>query len=108
MKTYTYNELKDSKIMYDKNPPKFMPIIILIITALLAVLITLSLTTNKTFIVKGQGLVQSENKQYIMSAVSGEIISTSIKEGQHVNQGDTIAVIKSLDLNLQKQQLEVV
>ena len=106
MKTYSYQELKDSKIMYDKNPPKLMSWVILIIVALLSVIVFLSIKTNKTFIVKGQGLVSSDNKQYIMSAVNGEIISTDIKEGQQIKQGDVIAVIKSPDINLQKQQLE--
>jgi multidrug resistance efflux pump len=106
MKTYTYNELKDSKIIYDKNPPKFMPIVIIIILALISALVLISLKTNKTYIVKGQGIVSSDSKQYIMSAVSGEIILAEIKEGQSVKEGDVMAIIKSPDLNLQKQQLE--
>lgn len=106
MKTYSYQELKDSKIIYDKNPPKLMPIVIFIILALLSGIIVLSIKTNKTYIVKGQGLAQSNSKQYIMCAVSGQITNTNIKEGQTVKAGEVIAVIKSPDLNLQKQQLE--
>ncbi len=106
MKTYTYQELKDSRIVYDKNPPKLMIVFVFLIVALITAIIILAINTNKTYIVKGQGLVQSLNKQYIMSPVSGQIIETDIKEGQKVNKGDKIAVIKSTDLNLQKQQFE--
>ncbi|WP_279325322.1 hypothetical protein [Clostridium sp. D46t1_190503_E9] len=37
MKVYNLNEITDSKILYDKNPPAFMKYIILIVTALIIV-----------------------------------------------------------------------
>lgn len=39
MKIYRYSDLKDSRIMYDRNPPVLFPIIILLVLVLVIVLI---------------------------------------------------------------------
>ena len=59
MKIYHYSDLKDSRIMYDRNPPVLFPIIVLLVLVLVIVLIFLSIRTDKTYVVKGQGMVLS-------------------------------------------------
>lgn len=38
--------------------------------------------------------------KYLESSVSGHIISLQLKEGQHVSQGDEIAMIESMKMEL--------
>ena len=62
MKVYNLNEITDSKILYDRKPPAFMNYIILIVTALIVACLIWANKSVKTYMVKGQGLVVSENK----------------------------------------------
>ena len=62
LKVYNLNEITDSKIIYDKNPPPFMKYVILIVTLLIVALLIWANKSVKTYMVKGQGIVVSENK----------------------------------------------
>ncbi|MFR3144320.1 MAG: HlyD family secretion protein [Eubacterium callanderi] len=106
MKIYHYSDLKDSRIMYDRNPPVLFPIIVLLVLVLVIVLIFLSIRTDKTYVVKGQGMVQSNELRYIMSEFSGEIMNCAIEENKEVQTGEILGVVNSPDLALQKQQIE--
>lgn len=81
MKVYNLNEITDSKILYDRKLPAFMTYIILIVTALIVAGVVWANKSVKTYMVKGQGLVVSENKFHIMTKGSGEIKDVFIKEG---------------------------
>jgi len=105
-RTKTLGDLKDSKLLYEKSLPAFGYVIILVLLVLLAFLVTWSMHTPKIDIIKSAGTVQSVNKNYAMSPYGGEIIEISIGEGDHVEQGDTLFVVQSADLDLQKIQLE--
>ncbi|MDR3316005.1 MAG: HlyD family secretion protein [Coriobacteriales bacterium] len=105
-RTKTLGDLKDSKLLYEKSLPAFGYVIILVLLVLLAFLVTWSMHTPKIDIIKSAGTVQSVNKNYAMSPYGGEIIEISIGEGDHVEQGDTLFVVQSTDLDLQKIQLE--
>lgn len=88
MKLYNLNELTDSKVLYDENPPKFMMYIIAIVTILLALFFVWTNKSIKTYIVKGQGIVTTENKSQIMAALSGAIVEVNTledKKGEKVN-----------------------
>lgn len=93
MKTYSYEELKDSRILYDKQPPALMPIVVVLIALLMAVLVILSVFTNKTYIVKSQGVIVSEDKNYVTCGTNGSFIDCRSKEGEVVSEGDIIAAI---------------
>jgi membrane fusion protein, peptide pheromone/bacteriocin exporter len=105
LKVYNLNEITDSKVLYDKNPPAFMNYIILIVTALIIGGLIWANKSIKTYVVKGQGLVVSEDKSHIMTKASGEIKEVSIEEGSLVNEGDVLFTMNGLDVDLQLEQV---
>ena len=98
-------DVRDSKLLYEKTLPHFGYIMILIIVMLLIAVVIWSLSAHKTYMVKGSGTVVSENKNYIMSNYTGTISKINIKEGSIVKEGDELLTVESTDLDLQKEQL---
>lgn len=99
------NELKDSRLLYEKDLPPFGYIIISLMAILLIVVVIWSVKTPKTYVIKSQGTVESTNKNYIMSAYTGEISQMNISEGSFVKEGDVLFTVKSTDLDLQGEQI---
>ena len=99
-------DLKDSRLLYEKKLPAFGYLIILIIVLLLISILIWSLFTPKVYIVRGSGIVESVNKNYIMSACSGEISEIRVQNGAYVEAGEILFSLKSTDLNLQKLQID--
>ncbi|MGH0951290.1 HlyD family secretion protein [Bacillus mycoides] len=106
MKIYNLNEITDSRILYDKKPPRFMLYIILIVIIMLLAVITWSMYSAKTYVVKGQGIVTTQNKQHIMSPVSGAVEEIHVEEGKKVNKGDLLLSLKPTQSNLQIEQVD--
>lgn len=106
MKVYKLDEITDSKLLYDKKPPRFMNYIILITVVLIAGFIIWSCVSVKTYVVKGQGVVTTENKNNIMTKVSGEITESYLEEGKKVNKGDKLLVFNSPDSKYQVEQAD--
>lgn len=104
-KVKSLNELTDSRILYEKDCPPFGYLIVSLISVLLISVLIWSIKTPKTYIVKSNGIIESVNKNYIMSAYSGEINNMYIEEGSYVEKGDLLFTVKSTDLNLQDEQL---
>lgn len=102
----TMDQLKDSRLLYDKKIPAFGYMIIIIITIFLSAVVFWSVKTPKIYIIKSSGIVQSTNKNYAMSPYTGEITAIHISEGTKVEEGDILFEIKSGDLDLQGEQLE--
>lgn len=102
----TMEQLKDSRLLYDKKIPAFGYMIIITITILLSAVVFWSMKTPKIYIIKSSGIVQSTNKNYAMSPYTGEITAIHISEGTKVEEGDILFEIKSGDLDLQGEQLE--
>ncbi|MDO5294850.1 MAG: HlyD family efflux transporter periplasmic adaptor subunit [bacterium] len=103
--TKSLDQLKDGRLLYDKDLPYFGYAIILILIVLLAVVITWSIHTPKVEMITSSGIIQSTNKNYVMSPYAGEIVSCKLTEGISVQKGDILATIKSTDLELQAEQL---
>jgi multidrug resistance efflux pump len=103
---YSLNEITDSKLLYDKKPPRFMFYIILITLALITGFLVWSIKSVKTYIVKGQGIVTTEGKSNLMAKVSGEIKGVYIEEGKEVKEGDVLLVFNSPEPKYQLQQVE--
>ena len=97
MKVYNLNEITDSKILYDRRPPAFMKYILLLVVALIIAGVIWASKSVKTYIVKGQGIVVSENKSHIMTKGSGEIKEVFIQEGSEVKEGDVLTLLNGLD-----------
>lgn len=104
--TKTIEQLKDSQILYDKKLPSFGYFIVITISVLLVIVVIWGVKTPKTQMITSTGMIQSNNKNYIMSSYTGEIVSTNLAEGTQVQKGDVVLKIKSTDLNLQSEQLE--
>lgn len=99
-------DLSDSKILYDRQLPAFGYMIVVLVSALLIGILIWSLVTPKVYIVKGSGMIESTNKNYIMSAYSGAISQIKIKNGDYAEKGDLLFSIQSTDLNLQQIQID--
>lgn len=102
----TLEQLKDSRLLYEKKLPRFGYMITIIVAVLFAVIVIWSIYTPKIYVIKSSGAVQSDNKNYVMSPYTGKILGMQVKEGQVVEKGDTIFQVQSTDLNLQVTQLE--
>lgn len=100
------SQLKDSRLLYEKNIPSFGYFIVLAVTILLTIVIIWSIKTPKTYMITASGVVESDNKNYIMSSYTGEISDMFMEEGSVVEEGDVLLKIKSTDLNLQVTQLQ--
>lgn len=98
-------ELKDSRLLYEKDIPPFGYIIVTLVAILLIAVVIWSVNTPKTYVVKSQGTVESTNKNYIMSAYTGEINKMNISEGSFVEKGDILFTVKSTELDLQTEQI---
>ncbi|MFQ7000916.1 MAG: HlyD family secretion protein [Clostridium sp.] len=101
----TMEQLKDSRLLYEKNLPPFGYVIILIVFILLLSVTIWSIKTPKIYMVNSSGTIESTNKNYIMSPYTGEITSINMTEGMNVEKGDVLFSVKSTDLDLQKEQL---
>ncbi|AIZ57032.1 hypothetical protein Mpt1_c11700 [Candidatus Methanoplasma termitum] len=98
------NDLKDSALLYNKNPPKFMTIIILVIFIALIITVVIADNKQKSESIQSIGIVQSESKQYVMSPFGGEIDEICVEEGVAVEKGDILIIIGATD---EKAQLEL-
>lgn len=102
----SFEELKDSRLLYDKKLPELGYIIIVAVIALIIAVVIWSFITSKVDIIKAAGSVQSINKNYVMAPYSGEIVNINIEEGKYVEKGDVLLTVKSTDFDLQAKQLE--
>lgn len=102
----TMQDLRDSKILYDKDLPRFGYMIISIIIFLFVFVTVWMCKTPKLYIVRGEGNVYNTDKNYIMSPYSGEIKEINIKEGVYVEKGTVLFTLASTELDLQKEQID--
>lgn len=100
------SQLKDRRLLYEKELPAFGYILVLTVAALLTAVVIWSIKTPKTYMITSNGIVQSDDKNYVMSGYTGEIIQINMEEGQLVEEGDTLFVIKNADMDLQLTQLK--
>ncbi len=98
-------ELKDSRLLYEKDLPPFGYLLVSLTALLLIAVAIWSLKTPKTYVVKSSGTIESTNKNYIMSAYTGEISQMNISEGSYVDKGDVLFTVKSTDLDIQEEQI---
>ncbi len=100
-------QLKDSRIMFEKDPPQFGYLLISIFTVFSVLAIVWSIKTPKTYIIQAQGTVTKETGNYVMCTYTGEITDCIMEEGLLVDEGDVLFKVKSTDYNVQSEQLEL-
>ncbi|MDR3021968.1 MAG: biotin/lipoyl-binding protein, partial [Clostridiales bacterium] len=103
---YTYEELKESKLIFDRKPPKFGVIIVCLTLFFVTVAIIFSAFATKVYVVKATGMVQSESKVNIMNRVSSNIDRIEVIAGQEVKQGDVLLKFNTFQVDLQIAQLQ--
>ncbi len=106
-KIRTIDELKDSRIMVDKNPPAFGYALIIIILVFLVATVVWSTRTPKNYIIQATGTVTGEDGNHVMCTYTGEITDCDLHEGMIVEEGDILFKVKSTDYNIQAEQLEL-
>lgn len=106
MKLYSKSELKDSRIFFDKEPPKFGTYFSVFIGFLLIGSLVASNIIKKTYIVKAQGIVRGSDAQYISSNVNGMVMEVIKKEGSIVKENDVLLVVSDGKESLQEKVLE--
>ena len=105
-KVYTYNELKESKLIYDRKPPAFGVIITWLTLIFLTAIIIWAVLSPKSYVVKAAGIVSDGQKVNVMNTVTGKIKNIAVKEGQAVSKGDLLIEIDTYQLDLQIAQIE--
>ena len=103
----TLKQLRDSRLMFEKEPPAFGYIILIIVSFAVIGVVAWSIKAQKPYIIISQGTVTNSNSSYVMPAYTGEIEHCYMEEGMVVQQGDVLFTIKSTDYNLQEEQLLV-
>jgi len=101
----TMEQLKDSRLLFEKKLPAFGYMILLIVTVALVGVLIWSMKARKPYMIISQGTVTGETSNYVMPAYTGEIEQCYMEEGKIVQAGDILFTIKSTDYNLQEEQL---
>ena len=89
-KVKTIEELKDSRLLFDNNPPAFGYIFILIVAIFFIAAVGWSIKTPKTYIIQAQGIISNEDANYVMCTYTGEISNCNLTEGMLVEKGDVL------------------
>lgn len=108
LKIYNIKELTDSRVLYDKNPPKLMLYIIAVVTVLLVLFLLGSNTSIKTEMVKGQGIITTQNKSPIVAAVTGAVVKVNVLEGKDVKSGDILLTLNPVDVNVKSEEYKII
>ena len=80
----TLDELRDSRILYEKKVPPFGYIIVLIVLALLIGVVVWSLSAPKVYVIKANGTVTNADANYVMPAYTGVIAEANMATQQEL------------------------
>jgi membrane fusion protein, peptide pheromone/bacteriocin exporter len=104
MKQYFLNELTDSRLLYDKKPPKILFYTISIVLLFTFVMVMASLFLHKPYVVKASGIVTSNEKTALTVNATGTITYFNISEGQMIHIGDVIMTFDDSQTQIQIEQ----
>ena len=107
-KIKTIEELKDSRLLFDKNPPAFGYAFILVVTVFLIVAVVWSIKVPKIYTIQAQGTVSNEDSNYVMCTYTGEIADCNLTEGMIVEKGDVLFKVKSTDYDVQEERKRLI
>ncbi|MCL2176727.1 MAG: HlyD family efflux transporter periplasmic adaptor subunit [Firmicutes bacterium] len=106
LREYSFHELKNSKLLFDKRPPSFGRILIVLVSSLLIGATLLAAFSPRTYVVRASGTITSESRINIMNNVGGNIKSIDVEDGERVSEGDTLFTLDDTALQTQIIQLE--
>lgn len=101
----TMEQLRDSRLLFDKKIPAFGYMLLLVITFSTAGVVIWSIGARKPYMIISPGTITNSEMNYVMPVYTGEIEHCNMEEGKLVQKGDTLFTIKSTDYNLQEEQL---
>ena len=90
------DEIRESRILFDKNPPAFGYILITVVAVFLIVAVVWSIKTPKVYTIQAQGTVTNDESNYVMCSYTGEILDSNMEEGALVEAGDVLFTIHDL------------
>ncbi|MGF3113628.1 HlyD family efflux transporter periplasmic adaptor subunit [Facklamia sp. P9177] len=106
MKLYNKQDLKNSRIFFDRKPPKFMIFLIYFLIFIVLLVGFASSKIKKNYIVKAQGIVADKGINYISSNVNGTVVEILKTEGAYVKENETILIISNGDEKVQRKEQE--
>ncbi|GHU46767.1 hypothetical protein FACS1894194_4520 [Bacilli bacterium] len=106
MKLYKKEELKDSRLFFDKTPPPYMAflgffLIILIITGILSLNVI-----PKNYLVHSQGTIEANDKGYITPLVNGRVVEIHKPEGTTAKKGDKLLTLSVGTEGVQESEID--
>lgn len=106
MKLYDKDKLKNSRIFFDKRPPKFMTFLVYFTVFSLLLLVVASNKIKKNYVVKARGQIADSQMSYVSSNINGTIKKIKVKEGDFVKKGEVILNISNGEENTQRKEYE--
>ena len=104
MKYYNYSELRESKLIFDRKPPAFGVVMVLLTLAFLVAALCWAGFSTKVYVVKATGIATDAEKINITNSVAGEIKTINVIEGQRVQKGDLLITFDTYQVDLQIEQ----
>lgn len=105
MRFYTKDQLKDSRIFFDKNPPLFGTIFLIFTIVIIIVSIILANFLIKSYIVRAQGTVTTTDMRYVSVNANGSVIEMIAHEGEKITNGQPILKVTNGQEGLQVESL---
>lgn len=105
MRFYKKDQLKDSRIFFDKKPPLFGTIFIFATGFIIVGSLLISSFLIKPYIVKAQGIVNTSDNQYVSVNVNGTILEMYVQEGETVSAGQNLIKISNGQEGLQAEAI---
>ena len=105
MRFYTKDQLKDSRIFFDKNPPLFGTIFLIFTIVIIIVSIILANFLIKPYIVRAQGTVTTTDTRYVSVNANGSVVEIIVHEGEKITNGQPIFKVTNGQEGLQVESL---
>ncbi|TDW24677.1 multidrug resistance efflux pump [Breznakia blatticola] len=93
MKLYNVHDLKFTRFFFDRKPPKYIWITLLVTVLFTSLIAWGSCFLLKPYVVYGQGNIVAKDSHYVTSNVQGAVISIETSEGEYVENGDILFVV---------------
>ena len=105
MKVYNKNELRDSRIFFDRLPPPFFAIFIWFTIILLCVSLLVASQLIRNHFVEAEGTVITTDNTFVSSLTDGALVELLYESGDFVNIDDVLFTVSSGNEGLQNSAL---
>lgn len=106
MKLYNKEELKHSRIFFDKQPPKYLFVLNCFLIILLVTSIIGSHFITKNYIVKAQGTIEADDKLYVTPTINGNVVEVHKQGGEQVKKGDVLLTLSTGAEGVQEKEFQ--